>query len=442
MAVDVESAGETAFTLAAKSDQDEIVRALIEAGAAPDQRLDNGRTMLMRVATRASEDLRMIEFLLDHRADAKAVDGSGMTPLMVAAYMGNVDGVRRLALLDVRSLDKSLMLASARGFTHCMEALIERGAYVNCRSHDQQTPLMYAAGKGHMEAVQVLLRHHANRFAVDESGETATELAEKGGFAALAVVLRDTSSLIAPAIPANNEFLPSLNGQLIAFLSAPVEAEDVNLLDPIEPDRPLVERPVDDEPREDQSTQDGPDRASAKPVLKPGKVIGTSASVNPKKFDLKNEIRLGRYEERFEAILVTSVTGDKAKVHLLDRPVEDAMITVMVGERIPGTSYEVTRMTTRVRPAKGGGTVDVTEVFVRKGQSSEEQRFVRGTLPRDEETHLVVETTRSQQRFAARMGDVFTSAETQEAYTVTDVRPHQLLVRNESTQEIFTIERS
>jgi hypothetical protein len=178
-----------------------------------------------------------------------------------------------------------------------------------------------------------------------------------------------------------------------------------------------------------------------KPVIKKGDSIGTSAAVSSMPLILQNELRLGRFEERFEPLLVTDVSGNQASVRLLGRPREEAMITVLVGQRIPNTSYEVTRMNKRVRPAKGGGMVDVSEVFVKSSQKEGEQRFVRNTLPRDEATHLVVEARRTQQRFAARMGDVFTIAETQKSYTVTDVRPHQLLIRNEETQEILTIER-
>ena len=399
--------------------------------------------MLMRVAERVGGDLRMLEFLLENRADALAVDGSGMTPLMVAAFVGNVDGVRRLSEQDVRSLDKALMLASAQGYTHCLEALIERGAYVNCRSHDTQTPLMYAAGKGHLEATQLLLRHHANRFALDDDGRTAADRAEAVDQPTLAAILRDTSNLLPANVPANNEYFPSLDGQLIALLSEPMLNEIVGSLDPIEPDRPVLDFPevetVEEGDREPARTSSS--KRVVKAVIKKGESLGTSAAVTSEPVDLKTEFRLGRFEERFEPLLVTDVDGDRAEVRLLGLPADQAMITVLVGQRIPNTSYEVTRMTKRVRPAKGGGTVDVSEVFVKSSQKEGEQRFIRNTLPRDEATHLVVEAKRSKQRFAARMGDVFTIAETQESYTVTDVRPHQLLIRNEETQEILTIER-
>ena len=446
MAVDVAGEnGQTAFQIAAVEDHDELLQTLIEAGASPDQRLadENQRTLLMRVAGRVGKDLRMLDFLLENRADPLAVDSRGMTPLMVAALAGNVDGVRRLSERDVRSLDKALMLASAQGYTHCLAVLIERGAYVNCRSHDTQTPLMHAAGKGHVEATQLLLRHYANRFALDEDGRTAADRAEAAGQPALAATLRDTSNLLVSDVPANNEFLPSLDGQLIALLSEPMMNEVVGSLDPIEPDRPVLEFPTEGGSEETRTEPVSPPSSNVivKPVIKKGDSIGTSAAVSSMPLNLQNELRLGRFEERFEPLLVTDVSGNQASVRLLGRPREEAMITVLVGQRIPNTSYEVTRMNKRVRPAKGGGMVDVSEVFVKSSQKEGEQRFVRNTLPRDEATHLVVEARRTQQRFAARMGDVFTIAETQKSYTVTDVRPHQLLIRNEETQEILTIER-
>ncbi len=446
MAVDVEGEnGLTAFQNAASEDHDELVRVLIEAGASPDQRLANGRTMLMRVADRVGGDLRMLEFLLENRADPLAVDSSGMTSLMVSALAGNVDGVRRLSERDVRSLDKALMLASAQGYTHCLEVLIERGAYVNCRSHDTQTPLMYAAGKGHMEATQLLLRHHANRFALDDNGRTAADRAEAANLPALAAILRDTSNLLASGVPANNEFLPSLDGQLIVLLSEPMMNDVVGSLDPIEPERPVLEESPDEESMEESDVDPAnprPPTLLVKPVIiKNGEPIGTSSAATSKPVDLQTELQLGRFEERFEPLLVTDVDGDKASMRLLGRPPEEAMITVLVGQRIPNTSYEVTRVNKRVRPTKGGGMLDISEVYVKSSQKDGEQRFVRNTLPRDEATHLVVEAKRSKQRFAARLGDVFTIAETQESYTVTDVRPHQLLIRNEETQEILTIDR-
>ena len=448
MAVDVVDEDQnTAFLKAAAANQYEALRVLMEAGAEPDQRLHEGRTVLMEVASRTGDDLSMLEFLLEHHADPRAVDARGLTSLMIASLSGNVDAVRRLAMRDLRSLDKSLMLAAAEGHTHCLEALVERGAYVNCRSRDTQTPLMFAAGNGHLEATQLLLRHHANRFALDEEGRSAADRAEAGGYPALAAILNDTSSLLPPIVPENNEFLPSLNGQRLALLQEPVAVPDDMFLDPIEPDRPMVDfgndlsKEVLDE--RDVSSGGAAAPSGTTPVrTEASRASTTSASVSrPETIRLDEEIRLGRFEERFEPVLVTSVDGTQAKVRLLTRPAESATVTVMVGETIPGTDYQVTRVNKKVRPSKGGGTVDVSEVFTRDRHDDSEQRFVRGSLPRDEATHLVVETKRSQQRYAARLGDRFTVAETNEPYMVTEIRPHQLVVRNEATMAILTISR-
>ncbi len=474
MAVDVEGEdGQTAFQRAAAMGEDGMVRYLVEAGASTDQRLDGGRTLLIEIAGRTDGDLAMLDFLLEHHADAKAMDAQNLTALMVGAMAGNVDAVRRLAMRDVRSLDKAFLLAAAQGHTHCLEALIEFGAYVNCRSHDGQTPLMYAAGKGHAEAVKLLLRHHANRFAMDESGKTASERAEAASYATLAEILRDTSDLVPPKVPANNEFVPSLDGQLIAFLS---DADPEIHAAAIEPHRPLLD-PLNGPPEETAEGSNGGNPPAGATGTSPKLPVGRRAdeqvpvntttggargrptasvdeetqptasndpaSVSPVNVDLPKELRLGRFNERFEPILITDVTDKQAKVRLLHRPTTDAnaIVMVMVGERIPDTSYEVQKVTKRVRPAKGGGTVDVSEVMVQDRVSQEEQRFVRGTLPRDADTHLVVETRRSHQRFAARLGDVFTVAETEEQYAVSDIRPHQLVVRNLTSGDVLTINR-
>lgn len=424
MAVDVEGEdGLTAFQRAASKDRDEVARWLITNGAAPDQRLHDGRTLLMRVAERESTDLSMLEFLLLHHADPQAVDGAGMTPLMVAAMAGHVDAVRRLARLDVRSLDRALMLSAAQGHTHCMGALIQRGAYVNCRSRDDRTPLIYAASKGHAEALQLLLQHHANRFATGEDGRTAADFAEASGYPHLAEILRDPATLVlaGPTSSPHTVALSPLDGEVVAFLSESVVSKSGT--EAIEPQRPPVPG------RTDTSAEDAEVAVAKK----------DEATV----VDLEQEMVLGVFEERFEPFLVTRVQDDQAQVRLLDRPWEDAVVTVMVGETIPDTAYTVTQLTRKEQPGKGGITVDVSEVLAQRTTEAnpENKRFVRGALPRDQTTHLVVGPRRSGRQFAARVGDVFAVAENGETYRVDELRPHQLILRELSSGRVLTVQR-
>ena len=51
-----------------------------------------------------------------------------------------------------------------------MDLLLDHGAYVNCRSRDGRTPLMFAVAKGHREAALLLLQRDANRFALASYG--------------------------------------------------------------------------------------------------------------------------------------------------------------------------------------------------------------------------------------------------------------------------------
>lgn len=430
-----------------------MVKFLIERGARPDQRLKDGRTMLMKVAGRSPGNLSLLDFLLARHADPKAMDGEGLTPLTIAAIEGNVDAVRRLAPLDGRSLDKALMLSAASGHTHCLEALLIRGAYVNCRSQDEHTPLMYAAGKGHQAAVHVLLRHHANRFARDEAGRTAADMAEAAGFDSLAEILRDTSSLAAALPAADPNESPSLDSQTLALLEEPANAApQPEIAALVEPRRPRLDGAH--APEETGAPAPGiPPGPSSNPLSAPmtnaeepltGPATQTTAdhqAASPSEADVALGLRLGPFRERFESLLVTSVTGEKAQLKLLHQPEERAMITVMTGASIPHTPYEVTKITPRLRTAKGGHTVDVSEVEIRHRDEGHSKRLVYGSLARHENTHLVVEARRSGRQFAARPGDRFAVTETGERFTVTEVRPHQLILRNDATGTIQTIRR-
>ena len=442
MKADVEAAdGTTAFHLAVVNQQDAVATALLEAGADPDQRLNSGRTALTEIATRTGDDLQLLDSLLAKGADPRAKDATGMTAMIAASLGGHVDAVRRLVERDLRSLDKALMLAAASGHTHCMEVVIEHGAYVNCRSHDTRTPLMLAAAKGHHQAALLLLQHNVNRFATDDQGRDAAEWADVSGHQALANTLRDTSTLrwapgrvtqieVEGTDSLSQDLVASVNGQVLTLTEIDIrEDPDTIAAMPPEPERPILDAPL-------------------AVNVQPSPTVGSSASSSASKpmaaVDLKRDLKLGRYEEGFIPILLTSVQADNqsAEIRILTQQLDRQQVTVRTGEMIPSTHFKVAKISVRSRAAKGGGEIDISEIMAENTDNGSHTRFVSGALTRNfTETYLTLHVGKQRQSFVARLGDKFTISETGQIFKVASIRPHQLLIRDLETSEVLTIER-
>lgn len=131
--------GMTALLWAAHSDDLEMVKCLISAGA--DVKATNrfGGTALHEAATFG--DAPMLEALLKAGADPNAVRGEGDTALMVAARSGGADAVKVLvehgATVDATDGwfgETPLMMAVAENYADVAKILIDHGANVNAAS--------------------------------------------------------------------------------------------------------------------------------------------------------------------------------------------------------------------------------------------------------------------------------------------------------------------
>lgn len=144
--------GMTALHWAAHHDDLDTAKALLAARANPKAENRYGVTPLALACTNGSA--AMIALLLEAGADPNAALHGGETPLMTAARTGNVDAVK---------------------------ALLARGAAVDARLPQGQTALMWAAADGHFEVVQALLAAGADFRTPLESGFTPMLFAVRGG---------------------------------------------------------------------------------------------------------------------------------------------------------------------------------------------------------------------------------------------------------------------
>jgi len=194
--------GNTALNYAVACGNEQVVGWLLDRGADPNNRNDDGRTPLHDAAIGHSLDLYRIRFemriaeprspvdaesavavvqlLLEHGADVNPKDKWGITPIGLAAHQNNKKVVAFLLKhgadpnsvvgKKVQFAKPLLHWACENGYKDLASALVSRGAEVEARDWVGATALHYAASGGSEYLTAFLIEHGADVNALDTNG--------------------------------------------------------------------------------------------------------------------------------------------------------------------------------------------------------------------------------------------------------------------------------
>ena len=256
--------------MCAVSDPDKV-RLLVERGADVNAAAASGRTAL-ELAAMGGTSGPTVRYLLDHHANARAIDKGGVTtllaatlgndtesirllveagadintartgtdgvdfagttPLMMAAYAGNVEAVRLLLTKGARVNIVSgppnakvkngvialgtftpLLLAATYGPSALVTDLIRAGAEVNVQDSRGMTPLMLAVSADYSDPdiAKILLAAGANVATKSLAGETAMDWALKSGATQKVAMLKAANAPVSESLaaPTGTEFAPA-----------------------------------------------------------------------------------------------------------------------------------------------------------------------------------------------------------------------------------------
>lgn len=139
-----------------------------------------GETLLIQAVREDIPDL--VDGLLKRQPRLDFRNRNGETAISIAAYLGKLEYVQRLAEAGAR-LDfpgwPPLAYAAFNNHPQVVEYLIKKGANINARTETGATALFLASRYGHIEVVKLLLKHHADPSIADQHHETALDAAQK-----------------------------------------------------------------------------------------------------------------------------------------------------------------------------------------------------------------------------------------------------------------------
>lgn len=139
-----------------------VALALLTTACHPFEMPNNLFKSVVSNNTKAVENINLNSSLVNSTNQRK------QTPLMIAAYNGNVKIAQLLinagAKINAKDINGGtpLMYAAITGQSHVLKYLLNHGAEVNTINSKGQTALMLAGQSGQKHCIQILLKHFAN----------------------------------------------------------------------------------------------------------------------------------------------------------------------------------------------------------------------------------------------------------------------------------------
>ena len=167
------------FFAAVRKDDAAAVVNLLRRGFDPNTRDPEGQHGLYLAIREPA--LQVARVLIDApKTEVESLNKADESPLMMASLTGQLDLCKRLIARGA-AVNKTgwtpLHYAATRGHVDVMRLLLEEHAFIDAESPNRTTPLMMAAHYGTTAAVKLLLDEGADALMKNEQGMTAIDFA-------------------------------------------------------------------------------------------------------------------------------------------------------------------------------------------------------------------------------------------------------------------------
>lgn len=185
------------FFLAIKRDDSGTVISLLTRGFDPNTLNPAGESGLLLAVKEPS--IKVAEVLINWpKTDVELRNKQDESPLMMAAFKGLLEISQKLIARDA-DVNKTgwtpLHYAATRGHLEIITLLLDSHAYIDAESPNGSTPLMMAAHYGTPEAVKLLLKAGADPLLKNQQGLSAIDFAQQAK-------RQDIAEIVAAAIRA------------------------------------------------------------------------------------------------------------------------------------------------------------------------------------------------------------------------------------------------